>query len=70
MTAKAKITLPAEAYPLTIEAINMHTDAVVWTAEVTGPEVLYVPPLRKTVGAPIRVRITFADETVVEFDGP
>jgi hypothetical protein len=55
-------TLPAAAFPFTLEAIDYQGN-VVWTKRITGPTKLHVPPLISMFG-PVAVRTTFPDGTV------
>ena len=59
------ISLPADAYPFTIEFLAVTTGEVVYTITVAGPGAVLVPALRASYG-PVRARMTYADGTVVE----
>lgn len=59
--------IPSAAYPFTVyayrESSALDVDPV-WEATVAGPGPLYIPPLSKLVGEPVRVVIHYADGTV------
>jgi len=58
-----------ESYPLLIEALHPDTRQVVWSLKVeqpaNGDTRIYIPPLARRFGHPVKIRITFADGEVV-----
>jgi len=64
--------LPAEMYPFLIEALHPETRKVVWSMCVAAPadpagfQAVTIPPLSKTYGHPVLMRITWPDGTVSE----
>jgi hypothetical protein len=60
-------SLPADAFPFTVEFISHDTGQVVHTIDVPEPGVLRVPPLRDEHG-PVWARISYANGTVVEVE--
>lgn len=63
MTNTAAHSLPADAFPFTVEAIDLAGE-VVWSQVVSGPGALEVPPLAAQYG-PVSIRIAYADGNVV-----
>jgi hypothetical protein len=62
----ARVNLEPNDLPLTIEAISSATGEVVWRHVVTGPGAIFVPPLAKMIGCPVRIRFRWANGTVTE----
>lgn len=60
-------SLPADAFPFTVEFISHDTGLVVHTIDVPEPGAILVPPLRDDHG-PIWVRASYAEGTVVEVE--
>ena len=67
---EARFDLELEMYPLTIEALHHKTGIVVWSQSVEAKppasQRIHVPALRKQLGHPVRIRVTFADGSVRE----
>jgi hypothetical protein len=66
----ARVNLAVSEFPITIEARSVETGGVVWSRVVHGPEALYVPPLAKMIGHPVRIRIRYPDGTITDSDPP
>jgi len=61
--------IPADSYPFTIQffkTTDRQGNNPVHTLEVTGPGVMYVPPIAQQVGCPVWVRARWGDGTVTE----
>jgi hypothetical protein len=64
--------LPAPYFPFTVEAMTPDR-TIVWTATIEQPApgrrlMLEIPPLAKIHGAPITIRIRFADGDTQEWE--
>jgi hypothetical protein len=63
-------TVPASAFPFTIELLDTATRQLRWKTTVTGPGALQVPSKHDiNDGKPLTSRFTWADGTVTE-EGP
>jgi hypothetical protein len=58
--------LEPEDLPVTISAYRTDTDEEVWREVITQPTALYVPPLARIHGCPIKVVVEFANGAVTE----
>lgn len=59
-----RYNFPREAFPITIEALHPDTKQVVWSTVVEMPEdaqPICIPPLKRQLGHPVEIRVTFAD---------
>jgi hypothetical protein len=63
--------LPPEKFPIVIEALDVVTRAVVWSATIEQPPhgekaVVAIPSLSQRFGHPVAIRLTFGDGEVEE----
>ena len=62
---------PRDLYPLRVEALHPATGEVLWETKVEEPEgleYLWIPPLAKIFGHPVRIRIVWGDGTITDRD--
>jgi hypothetical protein len=62
---KPAFVFPREAYPILIEALHPDIKSVVWSKAIEAPDsdetvALHIPPMRKQLGHPVNIRVTFA----------
>lgn len=67
----AQADFPLVAYPFVLEALHWKTRAVVWSETIQAPldgskAVIKIPALRKELGYPVAMRLTFANGQVIE----
>lgn len=63
--------IPAHLYPVTLEAFNPATGAVVWRATMQKPRpgtrsTLRIPALKKELGFAVGMRVRYGDGSVKE----
>ena len=63
-TPVARVDLRREDFPFVIAAYRVSTDDEVWRRKVTGPAELWIPPLARQFGEPVRIRIFWKDGRV------
>lgn len=63
------VDLPESDFPFSIEFLDSESGRVVWGKRVEGPGALLVPGRRETnEGRPVRVRVTYPDGEVQEYE--
>jgi len=66
----ALVNFPRECFPIRLEAFDLDTKNVVWSARVEQPGAVEMPPLARQLGHPISIRASFADGDTVEVPPP
>ena len=58
--------LPAKAFPVVLRAYRVDSDKKVWEETLRDAGAVYIPPLQKRLGVPVRVEVEMADGTVIK----
>lgn len=60
--------LPAKAFPFTMRAYLVSSDALVWEERMEGPGVLQIPALAKIHGGPVYIEVEYPDGRIERSD--
>jgi len=66
----ARHDLPQDCFPFVVQALSTRDGTVVWERTIKRAENVYIPPLAKQIGCPVKIRLIWPDGTVEEQDPP
>ena len=66
----ALVNFPRECFPIRLEAFDLDTQNVVWSADVERPGAVEIPPLARELGHPVSIRARMADGDCFEVPPP